>query len=187
MTDRPASARLLTLAFAVASCLGVLAGAGCDRRLEPWVPLGEEPPPSERPLRVPGLASPRASTQLAAPTRVGSVEAPIRGTLRLDDSVRARELPSGGVLFVIARGPGGGPPLAVRRLVPTGFPVDFEIGPADAMIQGRPFEGPIRLSARLDADGDPMTRADGDLVADVPHDLQPGRGGVVPILRRVER
>jgi hypothetical protein len=63
------------------------------------------------------------------------------------------------------------------------FPANFEIGPADAMMTGRPFSGPIRISARLDSDGDPMTRSPGDLSAEVSEALKPGARGVELILR----
>lgn len=104
---------------------------------------------------------------------------PIRGTLELSEGAD----PSRGVvLFVIARSTGAGPPLAVKRLAVGPFPVEFEIGPADAMLAGRPFAGPIRLSARLDADGDPLTRQAEDLVAEIPDVLEPGTDGVRLVL-----
>jgi len=91
------------------------------------------------------------------------------------------------VLFLIARSPQAGPPLAVKRLPAGPFPLAFEIGPEDAMMAGRPFEGPILLSARLDTDGDPMTRGEGDLAAVHETPLEPGAQNVDLVLRAPSR
>ena len=56
----------------------------------------------------------------------------------------------------------GGPPLAVRRLSPTALPYSFVITEADQMMQGTDFSGPVEVTARLDQDGDPLTRQPGD-------------------------
>jgi hypothetical protein len=87
-----------------------------------------------------------------------------------------------GVLFVIARSAGGGPPLAVKRLPIGPFPLAFEIGPADVMIAGRPFAGPITLSARIDRDGNPLTRDPGDAGATLPSAIEPGARDVELLL-----
>ena len=139
------------LAFVVFAALSL---AGCDRRLEPWVDAEDEPPRSHKPVRIPGLAQPVPDPLPAAPA-MASAASSIRGTLRL---AAGAAIPDGAVLFVIARSQSGGPPLAVKRMSAGPFPLDFEIGPQDAMIAGRPFAGPILLSARIDADGDPLTR-----------------------------
>ena len=77
-----------------------------------------------------------------------------------------------------------GPPLAVRRIPSPSLPLEFEIGPQHAMIEGMPFTGDIALTARLDADGDAMTRRPGDLggAADAP--VAPGASGVVLVLNQ---
>ena len=75
--------------------------------------------------------------------------------------------PPGAVLFVFVRPARqtAGPPLAVRRLSPSTLPVDYSIGPADAMLGPAPFPDRIVVEARLDADGDPLSRDPGDLSA----------------------
>ncbi|HKC52593.1 MAG TPA: hypothetical protein VKF60_17525 [Myxococcota bacterium] len=132
---------------------------------------------------MPGLESPvpRASMPLGPPDaasgeRTGVVAGkPIRGTIR----VAAGTEPAGAVLFLIARVPGQpGPPLAVKRLPVGPFPLEFEIGPADEMIKGRPWDGPIALSARVDSDGDPLTRAASDASGELAEPVQPGAEGV---------
>lgn len=93
-----------------------------------------------------------------------------RGTVALGDAVSGK-VPSGGILFVIVRQagmPDRGPPLAVKRVNDPSFPVHFEVGPGDAMMQGVPFSGPFDVYARLDADGNAMTREPEDLVASAP-------------------
>jgi hypothetical protein len=158
-------------------CLALLGWAacmaGCDRRLDPWVDPKDEPPRAARPVRIPGLAQP-VPDPMAGQTARGAAGASIRGTLRL---TAGAEVPDGAVLFVIARSAEGGPPLAVKRLAPGPFPLPFEIGAQDAML-GRPFAGPILLSARIDADGDPLTRGPGELTASAASPLEPGAAAV---------
>ncbi len=156
-------------------------GTACDRRLEPYIPPEQEPPPPSRPVRIPGLEqqSPR-EPQLPLSMTGNS----IHGSVRLGLGVQA---PDQGVLFVIARGPGGGPPLAVKRLPVGPFPLAFQVGPADVMLKGRPFRGPIALSARIDRDGDPLTREPDNLVGKVDALLEPGARGAELVLQRPER
>ena len=91
----------------------------------------------------------------------------------------------GGTLFIIARARGvkRGPPMAVLRVSTPGFPLDFEIGPEQVMIPGMRFEGPIHLTARLDADGDAMTNEEGDPQTREPLEVVPGSTGVEILLR----
>ena len=65
-------------------------------------------------------------------------------------------------LFIILEREGGGPPLAVQRLVETRFPYRYVVTKDDVMIQGRQFSGLVRVRARLDADGVPGPLVRGD-------------------------
>ncbi len=163
------------MAVRCALALVFAAGLGaCDRRLEPWVPLDQVPPPVDVPVRIPGLEQPKPRSSMAV--TAGSA---IQGVVRTaEGAVPAR----GGVLFVIARPEAGGPPLAVRRLPGGPFPMAFELGPGDAMIPGRPLAGSVRLTARLDADGDPLSRQEGDLVAEEMR-VAVGSSGIELVLR----
>ncbi len=194
--------RFSTLALAG---LLLVAIAGCDRNIEPYQP-GEAPSPPDL-ARIfpdapngPGSAAPPpgaagmrgnadgtpARTALPPSRAEGSATAaasagaaPISGQILLaSDLANAR--PDGGVLFVIARPQGarGGPPLAVLRILNPSFPLDFTIGPEDVMIPSMRFEGAISLSARLDADGNAMTRGAGDISSDTQEPLSPGATGV---------
>ena len=90
-------------------------------------------------------------------------EAPTHVTVQLEGG---RTLPPGGVLFIIARGAGvtSGPPAAVKRLPLSSFPVQIDLTSADSMM-GQPLPPAMRLEARIDSDGNPLTRDPKDPVA----------------------
>ena len=129
-------------------------------------------------------AEPAPSEPIAAATQATSAAAPstgrsIRGVLSLAPNTPA---PTTGTLFVIARGEGAGPPLAVKRLELGSFPLPFEIGPADAAHAGGSFDGPIFLGARLDTDGDASTREAGQLSGVASRVLHAGDSGIELVL-----
>jgi tetratricopeptide (TPR) repeat protein len=74
------------------------------------------------------------------------------------------------VLFVIARAAGqtAGPPAAVKRIASPTFPLDIDLSAADSMM-GQPLPATVRIEARLDSDGDAMTKNPSD-----PHAFQDG-------------
>jgi cytochrome c-type biogenesis protein CcmH len=64
------------------------------------------------------------------------------------------------VLFIYARSPGGGAPLAVRRLQVGALPAEILLGNADDMMgQGGALTPPLEIVARLSATGDAMPRS----------------------------
>ena len=81
-------------------------------------------------------------------------------------TLTASKAPTGGVLFVIARAEGvtAGPPIAVKRLPIGAFPMDVEISSADSMT-GQQLPAKVRIEARVDSDGDPLTKTPTDLTA----------------------
>jgi len=84
------------------------------------------------------------------------------------------------VLFIIARASGqtAGPPAAVKRIAGPTFPLDIDLSAADSMM-GQPLPATIRIEARLDSDGDAMTKNPSD-----PHAVQDGvatNGGKVSL------
>jgi len=87
----------------------------------------------------------------------------VEGTVTLMDGQLPRVTDSA-VLFLYARPQGveGGPPLAVKKINFLKFPMEYSLGPADVMIEGNEFDGPLTISARLDMDGDPKA-GPGDL------------------------
>jgi hypothetical protein len=86
----------------------------------------------------------------------------IEGEVALAPSL-AKAAPMTGVLWVFARTKPGALPSAVKRLDYPQFPMRFAIGPQDTMIEGAEWTGPYYLEARLDTDGDPLTRTAGDV------------------------
>nr|MDP9360602.1 tetratricopeptide repeat protein [Acidobacteriota bacterium] len=149
-----------------------------------WSRMKEQaknPAPSAMPANHPGLPVPgsesaaaRGSEPAAAATSGPSVHV----TLSLDRSVK--QSPNA-VLFVIVRNPGqtAGPPVAAKRISAPAFPLEIDVTSADSMM-GQPLPANVRIEARLDSDGDAMTKNPSD-----PHALQDGvttNGGKVVLV-----
>jgi tetratricopeptide (TPR) repeat protein len=106
-------------------------------------------------------ATPAAASAAAAPAgQMGQTRpAPpadgksVKVTLSLDPAAKLK----GGVLYVMARPAAGGPPVAVKRMQVSSFPITFDFGSADSMM-GQPLPEQFRLEARLDSDGDAATK-----------------------------
>jgi tetratricopeptide (TPR) repeat protein len=96
----------------------------------------------------------------ATPAAASAGGRSITVTLDLDPAARSKS----GVLYVMARNPMGGPPVAVKRLMVSSFPTTFTLGQADSMM-GQPLPDKFRLEARLDSDGDAATKAPTDPTA----------------------
>lgn len=123
-----------------------------------------------------GLGMPEAAPAAAAAAPAAPQAAPppggqsrggksVEGVVELDPSLKGSVAP-GALVFITAREAGaGGPPAAAKRL-PAAFPLRFELSAADSMMGG---ELPVRLKieARVDSDGDPMTRDPADPSAHV--------------------
>jgi hypothetical protein len=165
----------------------LLAAAGCDRRIEPFVP-GEKPqapdlakifPAGAERAAGPAAEMPappgRGAPPVAAPTR------PIEGTLALAPDL-AGSVPPGAVLFLMAHGVEAGALLAVQRIADPQFPLPFSIGPGEHGNQGAPFAGSIRISARVDSDGNASTHSTGDLLGSSPETHRSGDRGVSVII-----
>ena len=180
--------------------LGLLICA-CDRNVEPFVP-GEQvvtpdlskifpaPEESEQASSAGSAGMPasgvRSAQALPGPgSRSGKdgSSGEIRGTVRLAPNL-GEQISIGSILFVIARRSGvqAGPPLAVRRFDAPSFPLRFEVGPEHVMIPGTTLEGELHLSARLDSDGNPMTRLPGDLQGSASELISPGAEDVAIVL-----
>jgi cytochrome c-type biogenesis protein CcmH len=152
---------------------------------------GQAMPPSPVPQRgaspVRAPAAPSAPSEMprssAAGTGQGEGGANIVGTIRVSQALDS-SIPSAGTLFVIARPAGvtAGPPLAVLRVPSPRFPLAFEIGPANVMIPSMRFQGDIGITARLDSDGNAMTKLPGDLEGATRGTHQPGASGVEIVL-----
>jgi cytochrome c-type biogenesis protein CcmH len=98
----------------------------------------------------------------------------IRIEVAVADSLRGR-IPTGASLFVFVRAPGGGAPLAVKRLAAM-FPQKVVLSAQDAMLAGngvKPGQA-VNLVARLSASGSPTAQS-GDLFGTA--DAVAGKGG----------
>jgi hypothetical protein len=74
--------------------------------------------------------------------------------------------PPNSVLFIFARSTDGrrGPPLAAKRIPTFEFPMEYTIGPADAMMEGVEFGDEVKIIASIDADG-VAGASEGEIVA----------------------
>ncbi len=123
-------------------------------------------PPNHPALPAPGAESASAESAPSAPAPVSG--ASIHLTLTL---AGAKPSPNA-VLFVIARAAGqsAGPPAAVKRIGSPTFPLELDLSSADSMMgPGQPLPPAVRIEARLDSDGDAMTKNPSD-----PHAMQDG-------------
>ena len=182
-----------------------LAGSGCDRRVEPYDPDEKVAAPDLSKIFPPGAERAPADGSLTgamgargapppdrtggggpAPTSapVATEGDPIRGRIVLAPDLADR-VPASAVLFLIARAGEAGPPTAVVRVASPSFPLEFEIGPDDRMIETMPFTGPFRLSARVDADGSATSRNPGDLRGEVAGRVATGTAGVELVIDEV--
>ncbi len=92
---------------------------------------------------------------------LGPPEESVSGTIRMSAKLPVKAWRTR-TLFIILEREGGGPPLAVQRLVETRFPYQYVITKDDMMIRGQNFAGRVRVRARLDADGVPGPLVQGD-------------------------
>ncbi len=177
--------------------IALLATGGCDRRVEPFVP-GEKaqtpdlakifPAGAERAAQpaagMPSTPGRRAPTSRGAPP-VEELAAPIEGVIELAPEL-AGSVPPNAVLFLMAHGGAGGSLVAAQRLAAQRFPIAFSIGSADHMMAAGSFSGPLRISVRVDTDGDAATRDAGDLLGSSAQTHQPGDRGVVVLISGVQ-
>jgi tetratricopeptide (TPR) repeat protein len=133
---------------------------------------GVPPPPSAGEAEAGGAPEPSGAAQADG----------LAGVIELPAALAARVGPNA-IVFVTVReaGTAGGPPAAVKRLPAASFPLRFAIGPGDSMM-GQPLPRHVRLEARVDSDGDPLTRAEGDPAARL-DDVPAGSSGLRLVLR----
>ena len=92
---------------------------------------------------------------------LGPPKESVSGTIRMSSELPVKAWRTR-TLFIIVEREGGGPPLAVQRLVETRFPYRYVITKDDMMMRGQKFAGNVRVRARLDADGvaGPLVKGD---------------------------
>jgi hypothetical protein len=91
-------------------------------------------------------------------------------------------VPSNAILFVIVREAGleSGPPSAVKRVPAVNFPITVTVTERDSMA-GEGLPGLVRIDARVDRDGDPLTKDPQDPAA-TEENVRPGGGQVLLVL-----
>ena len=138
---------------------------------------GVPPPASAGEAGAEGAAEPPATEASGAARADG-----LAGVIELPAALASRVGPNA-IVFVTVReaGTAGGPPAAVKRLPASSFPLRFAIGPGDSMM-GQPLPRHARVEARVDSDGDPLTRAEGDPAARL-DDVPAGSSGLRLVLR----
>ncbi|MEQ8275277.1 MAG: zinc ribbon domain-containing protein [Deltaproteobacteria bacterium] len=123
-------------------------------------------------------ATPPPSTAAAAPAA-----APVKGRIQLSEALKNEGV---GTIYLIVRNqgmPNRGPPIAVRKIDASALPVEFTVGPQDVMMPNMPFTGPFDLYARLDRDGNAMTKEPGDVINEQPTSgVKPGDANVEIVL-----
>jgi cytochrome c-type biogenesis protein CcmH len=102
-------------------------------------------------------------SQLAALGEVGPAPPSgpeIKLTVALDQRFSISELPATAQLFIVARGPEGGPPIAVIRRPPSAVPGEFSLSDANVMLQGRSLAAYPELTvvARISHSGQPTAQ-----------------------------
>jgi hypothetical protein len=121
--------------------------------------LAEIPQSGKKPPQAAKAATPAPATQTGSSSN-------ITGTITVDAKLKSN-VDSQAVLFIIARPGGGGPPVAVKKIEHPVFPLSYSLGSENAMSQGAALTGKLTLSARLDKDGNPMTRDPGSLMGEL--------------------
>jgi cytochrome c-type biogenesis protein CcmH len=117
---------------------------------------------------IPAAGAPKKPPGTAAAASASS-SAKITGKITIDSRMQANGN-SSATLFIIARrsGAAAGPPLAVQKIDKPAFPLAYSLGQENVMMQGTAFAGKINISARLDKDGNAMTREAGNLLGEYP-------------------
>lgn len=108
----------------------------------------------------------------------------LTGTIALDEGMKAK-VKAGSVLFIIVRQDAGegqrGMLLAAKKVPVTGadmFPLAYTVGPQDVMMQGTALAGAVRVEARVDQDGDAISKAPGDVVGALSKAVKVGDKGL---------
>lgn len=130
-----------------------------------WQTLLDTNPPAE--LAAELRTQIAAMTGSAAPAAPAAAEGPsIELDVRLGDSVSLDGFGAQASLFIFARAPGGGPPIAVIRQPVDTVPGSFTLSDANTMIEGRSLADYDELDvvARISASGQP-TEQPGDYFA----------------------
>ncbi len=142
---------------------------------ERWMGLvALDPPPEIKRVLQTKIAELDAQLNSSVPTPADtSAEAPVVNVRVRIDPKLADRIPPDAPLFVMVRGEGGGPPIAVTRRSSAQLPLLVQLTNRDAMIAGRGLGDVPRLTvvARIARSGDPRAQS-GDLEGKVGYDAK---------------
>ena len=115
----------------------------------------------------------------------GATGGTIEGRLELGPAA-TEHVKMGDTVFIIARNGTTNAMVAVAKLqAPDKFPLAFKLTPQNVMMPGGALSGPIKLSARVDKDGDAITKKPGDVVGEVAQAVEVPAQNVVLTLNQV--
>lgn len=147
-------------------------GGGCAKKNDGPRPATLGPSAGSAPVApaapAPAMpAPPSAGSAAQSPPAGGAASGTIAGKITLAPPRKGDVTPSD-VVYLVARRVSDNPTargslVAVKRFSASSFPIEFTLGAADMMFKNGAFEGDLTLSARVDKDGDPMTRRKGDV------------------------
>jgi hypothetical protein len=182
--------------LATALALGAwMSSAACTKKDDAGRPSGVpalEPgaaPAAAPRAMAPAPAPPVAAAPAPAPAAPADPRATISGELLISPAV-AKVKPKG-VLYLVARRPSDNPSargtmIAVKKFDDPKFPLAFSMSAADMPFQNGPFDGEMVLSARIDQDGDPISRQKGDVFGSLPK-VMVGSQGVKLTIDQVQK
>ena len=140
-------------------------------------------PPTGKSAKKPAASQPAASRPTSAPA-AKPIGAPgiIKGRVEISEALRAR-VKAGTTLFISVRrfeGEGKRGMIMAAKKLPVGgaslFPLDFTVSQRDVMMGGTKLTGPVSLAARIDQDGDAISKQPGDIEGAHKGSIVVGRG-----------
>jgi hypothetical protein len=134
-----------------------------------------------------GPATPPQHPEVATPAGIDEVKETGAAMVVVVDLPKGVVVPQGALLFVIVREAGleTGPPVAVKRVPAINFPITLTLTDKDSMA-GESLPGLMRLDARVDRDGDPLTKDPRDPVASEDN-IRRGAGQTLLVLAPIVR
>ena len=118
----------------------------------------------------------------AAPAAGPASASSAPGMVVVVDLPRGVTVPEGSLLYVVVREAGfdSGAPIAVKRVPAANFPITVTISEMDSMA-GESLPGLVRIDARIDSDGDPLSKDPLDPAASEDN-VRPGGGQTLLVL-----
>ena len=131
------------------------------------LPAGH-PPTGQPPA---GGAQPASQPTSQPTSQPAGAPGAVAGIIELDPGLIDSVKP-GSSLYIMVRQAGARMPLAAKR-IPVGegakmFPFKFLVTPADVMMKGTVLTGQVTVDARIDQDGDAISKQPGDITGQTP-------------------